>query len=583
MADNDNQSNTRTPAIISPGQLKPGVIDPRHLVVPVNPKLGDMFYSEGTKFKKISPGTTGQALVMNSGVPAWGQGGGQTGPTGPTGAQGTAGSQTLTGPTGHTGATGPTGPTGPTGAQGAQGTAGSQTLTGPTGPTGIQGTAGTNGITGPTGPTGAGSTGPTGATGGTAPATYTTTGDVLQTVYNVRDYGALGNGSTDDTISIQNAINAANSAGGGIVYFSIGNYKITSALTGYPNIWYLGAGSSYQGNAGACINQTGANVDAIRFTNTTNKNDNVIISGLRIQGPGTTTGNGIYLKNTGNAGTHPPFIYFSVRDCYIASFNGTGACGLNLEGPIVSVFDRVVAETCTTGFFVNGAAGAGNFTTTATSLTFNACYANGATGTGFKLKCCVYTTLNNCAADSTGTAYLIDTCNNITLNACGCEWNNPDSASPGDGFKVTGSSQITLNSPYTFQNFHYSFWITGSSGGITMISPQENSAVSATNAIKVDSGSHLLLMNYSTSTSNSFASGTTSILDDGGGGIATNTYAYIAGEFTGAADANIAGSGSKLGFYGVTKINRALLATGAGHTADDIITALQNLGLVRQS
>lgn len=41
--------------------------------------------------------------------------------------------------------------------------------------------------------------------------------------------------------------------------------------------------------------------------------------------------------------------------------------------------------------------------------------------------------------------------------------------------------------------------------------------------------------------------------------------------------------GSTVGFYGVTPISRALLATGAGATADNIITALQNLGLVRQS
>jgi len=38
-----------------------------------------------------------------------------------------------------------------------------------------------------------------------------------------------------------------------------------------------------------------------------------------------------------------------------------------------------------------------------------------------------------------------------------------------------------------------------------------------------------------------------------------------------------------VGFYGVTPIARALLATGAGRTVDDVITAIQNLGLVRQS
>ena len=38
-----------------------------------------------------------------------------------------------------------------------------------------------------------------------------------------------------------------------------------------------------------------------------------------------------------------------------------------------------------------------------------------------------------------------------------------------------------------------------------------------------------------------------------------------------------------LGFYSVTPIQRALLATGVTHTVDDVITALQNLGLVKQS
>jgi hypothetical protein len=38
-----------------------------------------------------------------------------------------------------------------------------------------------------------------------------------------------------------------------------------------------------------------------------------------------------------------------------------------------------------------------------------------------------------------------------------------------------------------------------------------------------------------------------------------------------------------IGFYSVTPVARQLLATGAGHTVDDVITALQNLGLLRQS
>lgn len=45
----------------------------------------------------------------------------------------------------------------------------------------------------------------------------------------------------------------------------------------------------------------------------------------------------------------------------------------------------------------------------------------------------------------------------------------------------------------------------------------------------------------------------------------------------------IGNSTTWLGFFGVTAIPRPTLATGAGATADNIITVLQNLGLVKQS
>ena len=50
----------------------------------------------------------------------------------------------------------------------------------------------------------------------------------LAGTYNVKAYGATGNGTTDDTTAIQNAINAAEAAGGGQVYFPPGTYLINS-------------------------------------------------------------------------------------------------------------------------------------------------------------------------------------------------------------------------------------------------------------------------------------------------------------------------------------------------------------------
>jgi hypothetical protein len=44
-------------------------------------------------------------------------------------------------------------------------------------------------------------------------------------------YNAAGNGTTDDSSAIQSALNAANAAGGGVVYFPTGTYKCNTGLT----------------------------------------------------------------------------------------------------------------------------------------------------------------------------------------------------------------------------------------------------------------------------------------------------------------------------------------------------------------
>jgi len=50
-------------------------------------------------------------------------------------------------------------------------------------------------------------------------------------VFNVKFYGATGNGSTDDTASVLDAWNAAIAAEGGIVFFPMGTYNLASATS----------------------------------------------------------------------------------------------------------------------------------------------------------------------------------------------------------------------------------------------------------------------------------------------------------------------------------------------------------------
>lgn len=75
-------------------------------------------------------------------------------------------------------------------------------------------------------------------------STTTTTLDFLSKslVFNVKFYGATGDATTNDTTGIQAAITAANSAGGGVVFFPKGTY-LTNKLTLYTAVSLIGVGA----------------------------------------------------------------------------------------------------------------------------------------------------------------------------------------------------------------------------------------------------------------------------------------------------------------------------------------------------
>ena len=135
------------------------------------------------------------------------------------------------GPLGATGSVGPTGSTGPTGPSGSNG------ATGATGPSGANGATGATGATGSTGPIGGSNTqvifNDSGAAAGNSGFTFDkTTGNVSigatvlkpggPGVINVRlQYGAIPDGSTDNSTAITNAFTNSNAFTNGIptVYF----------------------------------------------------------------------------------------------------------------------------------------------------------------------------------------------------------------------------------------------------------------------------------------------------------------------------------------------------------------------------
>jgi len=90
--------------------------------------------------------------------------------------------------------------------------------------------------------------------------------DKLQESVSVKDFGAVGDGSTDDTLAIQAAIDSVqSSAYGGAVYLPAGTYKITTALniTSKKVSMFGAGGSSSVISALSCngINFTSASYD----------------------------------------------------------------------------------------------------------------------------------------------------------------------------------------------------------------------------------------------------------------------------------------------------------------------------------
>ena len=82
-------------------------------------------------------------------------------------------------------------------------------------------------------------------------------------VFNVLDYGATGDGSTNDQAACQAAIDAAVAAGGGVVYFPAGTYSLTSVASSdtTPNGLLIPHTSTWDANTAVTLQGDG--VDSV--------------------------------------------------------------------------------------------------------------------------------------------------------------------------------------------------------------------------------------------------------------------------------------------------------------------------------
>jgi Pectate lyase superfamily protein len=182
---------------------------------------------------------------------------------------------------------------------------------------------------------------------------------------NVKAYGAVGNGSMDDTTAIGNAIAAVPE--GGTVFFPPGHY-VMSTLTVTKNVTLQGAGwwnatNNAFGHTNWGSGQYGTlwGGTVLRSTNTTTRAILFDVAGFKkmdlrnfmLVGPGTGTSNGI---EAGSVSYSAGGMFW--QNILVANFGGAG---YRMRFTVSNVFTGLQSRGCKTGFSLSDTANDNQF------------------------------------------------------------------------------------------------------------------------------------------------------------------------------------------------------------------------------
>lgn len=243
---------------------------------------------------------------------------------------------------------------------------------------------------------------------------------------NVKDYGAVGDGSTDDTAAIQQAIDAAGRYGG--VFLPSGRYSISDTL----HIGGSGQARCIVGTGGSTITVDSpvsgtaaltcparADVNLHRFTINAKQNAEKGIEA------GETS------QNLGSAFFSHLRVINAASDAY------------HIRRPMAASFVQLNAGVSGGhGFNITGGNG--------TSATFESCYANDCGRDGWRIGDIHYSTFLSCASDKCRNGYVIESvtgdgyCENLSFISCGAEMYD------NVGFKFTNVWGLTITSAHVF-------------------------------------------------------------------------------------------------------------------------------------
>lgn len=262
---------------------------------------------------------------------------------------------------------------------------------------------------------------------------------------NVKDFGAKGDGVTDDSSSINSAITSTN---GGTIYFPDGDYKITSpiVISSYGTTILGRARNSTTSSNGTRILNYGTSTHA--FTCSTGVNS-ATIKDLSIIGQ-TGSSDGIYFDSGSIGHVNLINLYIEVKNNGI---NVSPGDGVHLYCEAVRIYGGNIPFN-----FVSGGVVINN-------ITCVNCYAQNATSnSGFKIdKVGNFIGINSSSDNNFYGWEMVDA--QCTFIGCTAENNS------SKGFYGHGGANYTFVSPYTYSQL-MPFEINNANANATFINPR---------------------------------------------------------------------------------------------------------------
>jgi hypothetical protein len=179
-----------------------------------------------------------------------------------------------------------------------------------------------------------------------------------QAVFNVKNFGAVGNGVADDWSAIMDCWNACLAAGGGRMYFPEGEYKHLQHLDFYmpKNLISTHNAIEIVGNMYSSVLVPGPSVDyAVSLSTGLGLGNRLAMSHMMIDGSLTSGAIGLRAGQASNVEQSQDNItsYLNVAKVDIRNFGGAGAIGLYHSDVVGTTYHDVCSTSCDTACVVD--------------------------------------------------------------------------------------------------------------------------------------------------------------------------------------------------------------------------------------